>query len=278
MKFAYIDESGSTAEGDVFVMAGLVIDAYNLRKATALFDDELRTFLGAYPVQQRELKTKAFINGNSNWSLIPAQDRKEFLTKICDLATQKTEIIAFGMSFQSFNGICKDTLPYKNYWEMNGMFISALIQIRAQKLPKKQKKKGLTVLIFDDNQRGMPKVSDGLYQADPWFDGLYNQKKNVRGNTTWPAIPKDKRFDYIVNTAFAIKSEHSSLIQIADAISYVYRHNLELATMDEKWKGEKQYFDVLAKKLDKKRVRLGVRSDVECVSFYKDIAHKAWKI
>jgi Protein of unknown function (DUF3800) len=31
MKFAYVDESGCSDEGDVFVMAGLLIDAYRLR-------------------------------------------------------------------------------------------------------------------------------------------------------------------------------------------------------------------------------------------------------
>ena len=40
MKFAYFDESGTLGvEGnDVFVMAGLLIDAYRLRKYTAEFD------------------------------------------------------------------------------------------------------------------------------------------------------------------------------------------------------------------------------------------------
>jgi hypothetical protein len=31
MKFAYVDETGSTDERDVFVMAGLLVDAYRLR-------------------------------------------------------------------------------------------------------------------------------------------------------------------------------------------------------------------------------------------------------
>lgn len=31
MKFAYVDESGDKGQGDVFVMAGLLIDAYPRR-------------------------------------------------------------------------------------------------------------------------------------------------------------------------------------------------------------------------------------------------------
>ena len=49
MKFAYIDESGSTDEGDVFVMSGLLIDAYRLRKYTSRFDQQLAVFLAKHP-------------------------------------------------------------------------------------------------------------------------------------------------------------------------------------------------------------------------------------
>ena len=38
MKFVYVDESGDQGQSDIFVMAGLLIDAYRLRKWTAAFD------------------------------------------------------------------------------------------------------------------------------------------------------------------------------------------------------------------------------------------------
>ena len=57
MKFAYIDESGDQDQGDVFVMAGLLIDAYRLRKYTAEFDTALTTFLSNHPSAPKELKT-----------------------------------------------------------------------------------------------------------------------------------------------------------------------------------------------------------------------------
>ena len=46
----------------------------------------------------------------------------------------------------------------------------------------------------------------------------------------WQGRAKKDRFDHIINTAFAIKSDHSSMVQVADAISYVYRRHLELIT------------------------------------------------
>jgi Protein of unknown function (DUF3800) len=45
MKFAYVDESGDKPQSDVFVMAGVLIDAYKLRKHTVKFDKIISDFL-----------------------------------------------------------------------------------------------------------------------------------------------------------------------------------------------------------------------------------------
>ncbi|HFD87330.1 MAG TPA: DUF3800 domain-containing protein, partial [Gammaproteobacteria bacterium] len=276
---AYVDESGCSDEGDVFVMAGLLIDAYRLRKYTSKFDASLNEFLAKHPGAPKELKTKAFINGKGGWNKVSPDERKAFLSDMCSIAVDCAKIFAFGMSFQAFGSACasgKYTVPCSaNYWALSGMFICGLIQKKMQII---KNNKGLTVLIFDDNRAHMPKVSDGLYLADPWFDGLYQQSKKVRGKTKWLDLKEEDRFDHIVNTAFAIKSEHSSLIQIADAVSYVYRRHLELTTESEVYAGEKVFFDGLAHKLNSRRERLGHTPKDECVDFYKDIKHPAWDI
>ena len=81
-----------------------------------------------------------------------------------------------------------------------------------------EKSKGLTVVIIDDNKAGMPQLSDGLYNADAWYDGLYQLRGTQRGKKVWLLRSPSDRFDQIINTAFAIKSHHSSLVQVADAI------------------------------------------------------------
>jgi hypothetical protein len=45
MKFIYVDESGGSTQSDVFVMTGLLVDAYRLRKYTAEFDKMIVDFL-----------------------------------------------------------------------------------------------------------------------------------------------------------------------------------------------------------------------------------------
>ena len=41
--------------------------------------------------------------------------------------------------------------------------------------------KGLTIVIMDDNKAEMPAFSDALYDANTWFDGLYQLQKRQRG-------------------------------------------------------------------------------------------------
>ena len=69
------------------------------------------------------------------------------------------------------------------------------------------------------------------------------------GKKVWVPIPEGERFSNIINSAFAIKSEHSSLVQVADAAAYVYRRHVELKSHSENWEGERAYFEGLAGKL-----------------------------
>jgi hypothetical protein len=64
MKFVYVDETGGEDQSDVFVMTGLLIDAFNLRICTVTFDDMITEFLKTHPKVKTELKTQAIINGS----------------------------------------------------------------------------------------------------------------------------------------------------------------------------------------------------------------------
>ena len=89
---------------------------------------------------------------------------------------------------------------------------------------------------------------------------------------------KADRFDQIVNTVFAIKSDHSSLVQVADAISYVYRRRLELATATEEWAGEKQYYAGLVGILEPQREKIGHCCPAPCCTFFDQASHQGWKL
>ena len=134
-----------------------------------------------------------------------------------------------------------------DYWLASAMFTVSLVQ---KKMQGQKKNKGHTVVVMDDNKRHMPALSNAIYQANPWFDGLYQVRKTKRGKRFWEPRNVTNRFDQIINSPFAIKSNHSSFVQIADAIAYVYRRHFELMAIEESWSGERQYVAELAQVLE----------------------------
>lgn len=276
MKFAYVDESGDEGQSDVFVMVGCLVDAYRLRRITADFDRSLNELFERHPGHPAELKTKAFINGRRGWSVVPPDERKDFLRSICVLASCDGRLFASALSFEKFREAVdgRPNHPTRRmYWHAASMFVSSLIQKKMQTISHN---KGLTVLVMDDNKVGMPALSDAIYAADPWFDGLYQLRGTRRGQRVWIDRSAQDRFNHIINTAFAIKSNHSSLVQVADALSYVFRRNLELREEAEAYPGEAEFFEGLVDIIEPRRETLGQCPDCEAVTFYRGVAPEGW--
>jgi hypothetical protein len=277
MKFIYVDESGAPDQGDVFVMAGLLIDAYRLRKCTEDFDKLLTGFLKKHPGSQTELKTKAFINGSGGWNKIDANERKDFLRQVCAVAASCARVFAVGLSFKQFDDACDrgHGQPFKTYWLGSAMLLASMVQKRGQ---AEKGNKGLTVFVCDDNKQEMASLSDALYKADPWYDPLYQEGKIKKNKSAWLPVKNGTRFDQIVNSAFAIKSQHSSLIQVSDAAAYIFRRHLELRDDKEAWDGEKAYYAELVAVLDERRTGVGRTPGGPCIDFYKHASHKHWDL
>lgn len=195
---------------------------YKLRKKTADFDAKLEALFAKHPGNRADLKTSRFINGKGAWNQIDAQERKDFLTEVCALAVANGgKIFGVALSFNAFDearAACYGHPFGNSYWIAGGLFTSALVQKKMQGVANS---KGLTVVIMDDNKAEMANFSDGLYACDGWYDGLYRRRVTKRKKRIWQPRTKKDRFDQIINTAFAIKSDHSSLVQVADAICYV---------------------------------------------------------
>lgn len=247
-------------------------------KKTADFDKMLERFLPKHPGTRTELKTSQFINGRRGWSKIDSTERKKFLREICKLAVANGgKVFGIGMSFTALDearGAGYNHPFGESYWIAGGMFTCALVQKKMQGI---KHSKGLTVVIMDDNKMGMPQLSDGLYRADAWYDGLYQVRGTKgKGKKPWVSRKNSDRFDQIINTAFAIKSDHSSLVQVADALCYVYRRSLELTTMIEAWDGEQAYYRSLIEILEPQREKLGQSPNTSCVKFYQTAKHPEW--
>lgn len=256
-----------------------MLDAYKLRRKTNDFDILLAEFLANHPGGNPELKTKRFINGRGGWNRVNAEERKAFLAKVCRLAVSNGgKIYAIGLSFDAFDAALAANLGHtfgNSYWLAGALFTSCMVQKKMQKV---RNSKGLTVVIMDDNKREMPAFSDALYDASSWFDGLYQSQGRRRGRMIWHERNATNRFDHIINTAFAIKSNHSSLAQVADAISYVYRRYIELKSVDEVWEGEQDYYQSLIDILEPQREKLGRCPDTSVRDFYCAAKHPEWDL
>ena len=285
MKFIYIDESGSPGHTNVFTMCGVMVDAYRRPTMVAALDQELKSKLELwhqnYHNLPSELKTDSFINGAKNWSRVPSDERKRFLEKICQLTIEHGgTIFGIGFSFDSFDRAVNADLgqPMKtDYWLSGAMFIICLIQ---KKMQKKSRHKGKTVVNIDNNPRGLSHLASALRARNPWFDGLYQTSAKRYGKMKWIPRKLPERFNQIIDTPSAVESEYSSLIQIADAISYIYRRHLELTSLEEKknWPEEKNYYDNLVATLNEARQTLGRCPDEPCVNFFKQAKHTGWKL
>lgn len=277
MKFVYADESGEQDHSCVFTMAGVMVDAIRLRKKTEDFDNLWRDLLSQHPEETVEIKTSRMINGKAAWSKVCPDTRKAFISNVIDLATNNGgKIFAYAIDFEKIKEINPETygLPFeKHKWTSAAMYIASLIQKKMQTV---KGKKGLTVFVMDDNQRKMPTLTDGLYKCDEWYDGLYEVRGKKRGKSVWlPRKPTD-RFDQIINTAFAINSEHSTFVQVADVISYVYRRHYELLRESEAYGGEKDLYTAWVGTLEASRVRLGNIRKCDAGDFYHQIVPEGW--
>lgn len=279
MKFCYVDESGDPTQSDTFVMAGILIDAYRLRRKTEEVDDRLQDVLAKHPGAAVELKTKAFMRGKGGWNAVSLDDRKALLADLCRLGVDKgNKIYSVAISFAALGehaAAAEDPCPFANsYWLCAAMFVTALVQKRMQTVADK---KGITALVVDENQKEMSKLSNALFSGTPWYDGLYQQRVPKKG---WKARTDDDRFDHIINTGFAIKSEHSSLVQVSDAVAWVFRRDLELrdAEEEEEWPGERVFYADLAAELEDRRITLGQTAPCPAKDFYAAICHNNWKL
>ncbi len=279
MKFLYADESGAKDHSRFFTMAGVMVDAVKLRKRTEDIDKLWLSLANQHPDSPSEIKTGRMINGKGGWSKVAPDIRKKFISDIIHLATENGgKIFCIALDFEKFQTLSKDDyeLPYdKQKWTYCALYLASLVQKKMQIV---KGKKGLTVFVMDDNKAEIPTLTNGLYESPPWFDGLYAVQKKKRGKNVWVERKKADRFDHIVNTTFSINSEHSTFVQAADVVSYVYRRHLEIVVDGEAYDGERTLFDGWFNKLEGARQKQGRTQDCAAKRFYENLTPDGWTL
>ena len=226
MKFLYVDESGNGNKDPYLVFFGLQVDAYKLKKAMRDARPLLAAVSDAFPEELRELKSSRMVNGRGGWRKVAPNLRKDLFHRLCRYVSQVSATgFAFVIERAKYDASSCPPVWASTPWLTGAVTIAMFVQRQNQRIASN---KGLTVMIFDDNKFELPKLSNFLIESCRDVDEYYERSS------------KAEPFDHIVDTAFAIKSEHSRLVQVSDACAYAIRRRaeIELGKTNQEWDGE----------------------------------------
>ena len=278
MKFVCADESGSPPGSDAFVMCGLMVDADVFFRTSAECNKLLTDITG----QGEEFKTSVFIKGEAYGKKFDPSDRIKKLTKLCEyLVDNSYSIFGTGLSFSAIKNArneedCRD--PQKIARLFSGLFISELVQNRMHEEDPNFRQ---AMIVFDHHSLWKG-VSEKLKQGWAWKDELCLDHTKGFSEGSIQSREDLDRFDCIVDRKiYSVKSEWSSLIQMADIVSYVYRRYLDFWDKKEQiCEGESAFIKKAFNGFDPLRQKVKNSPcvpDAACEKLLDDIKHIGWK-
>lgn len=237
MKVCYVDDSGNPVQDRVFAMVGIVADAARLnktsRECTALFDD-VRTLVTKEGKQSpQELKSSRILYGKDAWKHVDAEKRKKVFSDLSSWLTErKHDVIISAIDTNNATTAPKDSKIAdeitKHLWIAAGLNVAIQLQAKHQ---GEKSNKGNTFLFIDDNCQKLPELCKLLWQAPKCLDGYYPKKS------------RQEHLDQIIDTAFAVRSHHCSLVQAADLLAFIVRRHFELlnSVSTPEWNEEPEF-------------------------------------
>jgi hypothetical protein len=265
MKVCYVDESGSRENDPCFVMVGILVDASRLNRTRVEFAGIFDKIQGLFEENLQELKGAKLIFGRDRWRRIDSETRKIIVEELCNwLTKRKHHVLVSGIERSKFQeapqpvpGACRDI------WLAAGLHIALQIQ-KANK--KAKNNKGQTFLIFDENKAKADHIAELLWKPPEWTDDYYDRE------------PKQERLDQLIDSAFAVRSHHAGLVQVADVYALIIRRYIEFRDFSapEEWAGERHliehYVGILESRLFPVSNRYPQNSRSEAAKWYNSIA------
>jgi hypothetical protein len=233
-------ERGTNSQDPCLVMVGLIVDAYRLNRTREEFADIFQEIQSLFEENLRELKGAKMIFGRDRWRKVDPEVRKRIAGYFCDWVSKRKHHVALAsidrrkLQADTTAGVPQEC---RDEWLAAALHIALQIQKANQ---GREKNKGHTFVIIDDNKAKADALSELLWQPPSWSDDYYD-KANKQG-----------RLDQIVDTTFTIKSHHAGLVQVADLFAFILRRYAEMKDFGkpEEWKGEaaliEQYVSAIA--------------------------------
>lgn len=271
MKICYVDESGNSNEDDCLVMVGILVDAVRLNRTRQEFAEIFDDIEALFDESLRELKGAKIIHGRDRWRKIDPEQRKRIASLLCDwLVERKHKLVLAAVCRESLRQCPCDGAPDKlgNPWLAGALHVALQIQKANQ---GKEKNKGNTLLIFDENKKKADCLSEFLWTPPAWTDDYYGRGR------------KQERLDQIIDTTFTIKSHHAGLVQVADLFAFIFRRYSELHDYgeEEEWPGERSVMDgyvrTISQSLLPRSARWPARTSSACAKWFNAIAPHSLK-
>lgn len=266
MKFCYCDESGHGDNDPCFVAVGVIVDAARLNRTADAFSELFAAIQAHSPEQLKEIKASKLLMGRDRWRQVDPEIRKRICEALCLWITDRKHTLILTAVDRAKYASNKNAAPIelqRGYW-LAGMTHLAL---QLQKLHQGQpSNKGRTVLLIDDNKQFADNLAEVLWTPPTWTDSFYEKRR------------KQEQFDQIIDSAFAVKSHHAGLIQIADLFALVFRRYAEMRDygLAEEWAGERAYVDSLVRTLSRRLAaassRWPKRPQCPCTQWYNGLA------
>lgn len=266
--FAYVDETGIDGTSPLIVMAGIVVNDERLNRTqaefTAIFENLGEMTVGTL----RELKSSDMLAGSGAWRRVDGIKRRNVITNLCEwVCARKHDIALAAIDYELLRVDPPPVAGLQGAWLASACHMA--LQLQRSGMQKGNGSKGRTVLVFDDNKKGLADIADLVYAPPAWTDDYYEK----------PA--KSPPLDRLIDTPFAVQSHHVGLIQVADIVAAVFRRYAELEEFGsaEKYGGEAghvaEWVQQLKPRLLGKAHRWATRSTSPCAQWYSRIAPRS---
>lgn len=216
------------------VMAGVLPNAYTYHRSDAEFRQIFEIINGEVPLD--EIKGRQIYRGRGAWEDIHPESRDDVIEFYLDWISQRPHrlLISAVDNSRYFNYVnANPDDPYVTAMPSPYLFSGLHIAATVQKLNKGQERnKGKTLLIYDEQSE----FSDQLAQL------LFDPPEFIDQYVPYDSSEDSVRLSQVIDTAFFVKSHHSSMAQVVDIVSFLVCLHLRLEHygMQEAYDGERQ--------------------------------------
>lgn len=237
MFLCYCDESGycgkrNNPDQPVMVLAGVLPNAYNYHRSDAEFRQVFEIINGEVPLD--EIKGSQIYRGRGSWRDIDPSIRDQVIEfYIHWICSRPHKLLVSAIDNSRYFRFIEENpeSPYAQFFPYPYLFSGFHIAMTIQKLNKNQKKnKGRTILIFDEQHEFSDDLTDLLFDPPEFTDEF----------VPFDPDEDENRLSQIIDTAFFVKSHHSSMAQVSDIVSYLVCLYLQLEYygLEESYEGE----------------------------------------